>query len=635
MRVLSVVHTPRARAELFADVIRDHGHDLVEWDIRRDAAVVPDADAVIVLGGYENVGQEREHPWLMDEYAALRRWVAERTPLLAICLGAQTLAHALGATVTRAAPLVGFYETMLTPEGTRDPVVGALPRAFHAFNANQYTVDLPPGGAVLATGPCLQAYSVGATTWGLQFHPEIRRDQVLGWFSDEEHPPVDLAELARQLDEWLPSWQPLGRRLAAAFLLEAQRTVGRRAEITSAAVPRPDDGRRHGGGLATMCIHGGEDLDAQGAMHTPLYDHSTFGFTSTRALLDVVEGRREGNLYTRYGLNPTIRAIERRLALLEGGDLAYVFASGMAAEAATFLTHCGSGDHIVCIGDVYGGTYQLLADNLPKLGIRTDFLLTSQIDRISDAVTPQTRIVFFENPTNPNLEVIDIPAVAAVARAHGALTVVDATLASPVNQRPLELGADLVVHATTKYLSGHSDITGGVVIGPGPLVEPIWRWRKNLGQMMAPETAHLLGRSLRTLAVRVSQQNSTAQAVAEFLRAHPKISRVNYPGLPESPSHSVATIQMRGFGGVLSFVYDGDAAGIVDRLRLFTIAPSLGSVESLVCQPAILTHRGIEPAERARRGIVDGMVRLSCGLEDAEDLIADLAQALNPEHAPA
>jgi cystathionine gamma-synthase len=389
-------------------------------------------------------------------------------------------------------------------------------------------------------------------------------------------------------------------------------------------------------GLSTICVHGGDELDAQGGIHAPLYNHSTFGFRSTEALLDVVEGRKEGNLYTRYGLNPTIRAVERKLALLEGGELAFVFSSGMAAEAATFLANCTAGDHIVCIGDVYGGTYELLADNLPEVGIQTTFLLVSEAGQLGEAMTAKTRIVFFENPTNPNLDVIDIAAVAATAKAGGALTVADTTFASPVNQKPLELGADLVIHATTKYLGGHSDLTGGVVIGSKALVERIRVWRKNLGQMMAPEVAYLLARSLRTLVVRVRQQNASAQAVAEFLQSHPRIIKVNYPGLVDFPGHAVARKQMKGFGGMVSFIYDGDAAAtaaVVDRLRLITIAPSLGGAESLVCQPVTLTHHGLDPAERARRGIVDGLVRLSCGLEDTKDLIADLRQALNEEHA--
>ncbi len=384
-------------------------------------------------------------------------------------------------------------------------------------------------------------------------------------------------------------------------------------------------------GFSTLCVHGGEELDSRGGIHVPLYNHSTFGFHSTQALLDVVEGRTEGNLYTRFGLNPTIKAVERKLALIEGGDLAFVFSSGMAAEAATFLTHCKAGDHIVCIGDVYGGTFELLSDNLPNLGIQTTFLLGAEVDRLREAITERTRIVFFETPTNPSMEILDIAAIAQTGRAAGALTVVDNTFASPVNQNPLALGADIVVHSATKYMGGHSDLTGGVVIGPKAFVEPIWLWRKNLGQMMAPEVAYLLARSLRSLTVRVRQQNATAHAVAQFLSTHPRVLKVNYPGLPDFPGHAVAARQMRGFGGMVSFVYDGDAAvtaSVVDRLKIFTIAASLGGVDSLVTQPITTTHHGMPPAERARRGIVDGMVRLSCGLEDTEDLIADLQQAL-------
>jgi cystathionine gamma-synthase len=222
--------------------------------------------------------------------------------------------------------------------------------------------------------------------------------------------------------------------------------------------------------------------------------------------------------------------------------------------------------------------------------------------------------------------------VAEVARAAGALTMVDNTFATPVNQNPLDLGADLVVHSATKYLGGHSDLTGGAVIGNSELLAPISMWRKNLAQMIAPEVAFLLARSIRTLVVRVRAQNATAQAVAEFLRGHPRVARVNYPGSDAPADSEVARKQMRGFGGMLSFVYDGDAlqtAAVVDRLRVFSIAASLGGVESLVTQPITTTHHGMAPEERARRGIVDGMVRVSCGLEDAEDLIADLEQALH------
>ncbi len=382
-------------------------------------------------------------------------------------------------------------------------------------------------------------------------------------------------------------------------------------------------------GLSTRCVHAGEQLDAQGGIHAPLYNHSTFGFHSTADLLDVVEGRKEGNLYTRYGLNPTIRSVERKLADLENGEAAFAFSSGMAAEAATFLAHLKTGDHLVCIGDVYGGTYELLETNLPGLGIETTFLLANEAATLDSVVTDRTKMVFFETPTNPTLDIIDIGAVARAAKAVGALTVVDNTFATPVNQNPLDLGADLVVHSATKYLGGHSDLTGGAVIGPKDLLEPIWMWRKNLGQMIAPEVAFLLSRSIRTLVVRVRAQNATAMQVAEFLATYPRVLRVNYPGL--GGGSEVARKQMRGFGGMLSFVFDGDAAETaarVDRLRIFSIAASLGGVESLVTQPITTTHHGMSAEERARRGIVDGMVRLSCGLEDAADLVGDLAQAL-------
>jgi cystathionine gamma-synthase/methionine-gamma-lyase len=386
-------------------------------------------------------------------------------------------------------------------------------------------------------------------------------------------------------------------------------------------------------GLSTRCIHAGDHLDERGGIHTPLYNHSTFAFRSTADLLDVVEGRAAGNLYTRYGLNPTIRSVEEKLAGIEGGEQALVFGSGMAAESATFLAYCKAGDHVICLGDAYGGTMELLGVNLPNLGISTTFLLGTELGRLDDAIRDTTRLIFFETPTNPRMEVFDIAGLAAHARRRGVLTVVDSTFATPVNQNPLALGADLVVHSTTKYLGGHSDLTGGAVVGSAKLLAPISVWRKNLGQMMAPEVAFLLARSLRTLVVRVRAQNAAAATIAERLAGHPRVARVNYPGLPGFAGHDLAKSQMTGFGGMISFVVRGDAqsvAAVVDRLTLFSIAPSLGGVESLVTQPITTTHHGLSAEERARRGIVDGMVRISVGLEDVADLWEDLAQALAP-----
>ncbi|MFJ2240442.1 trans-sulfuration enzyme family protein [Streptomyces sp. NPDC087859] len=387
-------------------------------------------------------------------------------------------------------------------------------------------------------------------------------------------------------------------------------------------------------GLSTRSVHAGEHRDGEGAIHTPLYNHSTFAFDTTADLLDVVEGRKPGNLYTRYGLNPTIRSTEAKLADLEGAEQALAFSSGMAAEAATFLAHCRTGDHIVCIGEVYGGTFELLGDNLPQVGITTTFLRADEVDRLPEVLTGRTRIVFFETPANPTLTVFDIAAIAEQARTVGALTVVDNTFATPVNQNPLQHGADLVVHSATKYLGGHSDLTAGVLTGPAEHLAPVAGWRKNLGQVIAPETAFLLARSIRSLPVRVRAQNDTAQAVAAFLATHPRVARVHYPGLATGEQKRIVDAQMRGGGGMLSAVLDADAdqtAAVVDRLRLFAIAPSLGGVESLVTQPITTTHHGLDPAERAKRGIADSMVRLSVGLEDADDLIADLAQALDSD----
>ncbi len=385
--------------------------------------------------------------------------------------------------------------------------------------------------------------------------------------------------------------------------------------------------------LATRAIHGHSAKDAHGSPHIPIYNTTTFSFAATADLLDVVDGRKPGALYTRYGLNPSIFALEETLAGLESAEMAWAFCSGMAAETALFLSHGREG--VVCIGDAYGGTLELLASQLPLLGIKTHLILGNELDRLEPLLADGAKLVFFETPTNPTLELLDIRAIVATAHAHGARVAVDNTFASPVNQRPLELGADFVVHSATKYLGGHSDLTAGALMGSKELLMPVWNWRKNLGSMIAPETASLLSRSLRSLVVRIRQQNAGAQAVAEAMARHPKVTRVFYPGLPDFPGHALAKAQMHGYGGMLSIEVAGGgecgtnaATQAADRLRLFALAPSLGGVESLVTQPCTTTHHGLTPEERARRGISDAMLRLSVGLEDADDLIADLVQAL-------
>jgi cystathionine gamma-synthase len=381
--------------------------------------------------------------------------------------------------------------------------------------------------------------------------------------------------------------------------------------------------------LSTRCVHAGEGGDAEGSPHTPIYNTTTFGFGSTADLLDVVEGRKEGNLYTRYGLNPTIRSLEVKLASLENTETALVFASGMAAEAALFFAHGRNG--IVCIGNAYGGTLELLAEQLPLVGISTYMLVGEEIGQLEDVLKKKPGLVFFETPTNPTMEIFDIQEISELSHSYGAIVAIDNTFASPVNQQVIELGADIAVHSATKYLGGHSDITGGVVMGPKDLMEPIAPWRKNLGQMMAPETAALLARSLRTLPIRVQRQNSTALAVAEALKVHPRINRVLYPGLEDFPQHELASSQMSGYGGMLTIEVAGsgdDASKLVDNLELFLIAPSLGGAESLVTQPITTTHQGLSSEERIKRGITDPMIRISIGMEAEEDLIEDLIGAL-------
>lgn len=383
-------------------------------------------------------------------------------------------------------------------------------------------------------------------------------------------------------------------------------------------------------GQATRAIHGTSLKDAHGAPHLPTYNTTTFAFDTTEAILDVVEGRKAGALYTRYGLNPTTLALEETMAAIEGTEAALAFVSGMAAEAALFAQY--GRDGIVCLGDAYGGTLELLADQLPLLGIDTTFLLGSELGRLEDALRAGARLVFFETPTNPTLEIFDIAAIAELAHRYGALVAIDNTFASPVNQRPLEQGADIVAYSATKYLGGHSDVTAGFLLGSPELITPVWNWRKNLGTAIAPEPAALLARSLRTLSIRVRAQNVSAHAVAEAMEADTRVARVLYPGLPSFNGHKLAAKQMHGFGGMLTIEVAGDEATtsrVADRLQLFALAPSLGGAESLATQPVTTTHHGLSPQERERRGITGSMIRLSVGLEDTADLIADLRQALD------
>jgi len=362
----------------------------------------------------------------------------------------------------------------------------------------------------------------------------------------------------------------------------------------------------------------------------PLYDTTTFHFHSTAHLLDVIEGNDNGYLYTRYGMNPSIKALESKLAVLDEAEQSLAFCSGMAAISALFLAY-GRQD-IICIGDVYGGTLQLLTQQLPSLGITVNFVETDKLDKFEILLKEGAGLVFFETPANPTLNVLDIAAISEAVHRYNALLAVDNTFASPVNQKPLVLGADFSLQSATKFLGGHSDLTAGVISGRAEHLNEVDTWRKNLGQTIAPEIAHKLSRSLGTLSLRIARHNENALAIAQYLDGHPFIKKVFYPGLMHSKNHDIAKRQMSGFGGMLSFEVDGtgeSATRLVDNLRLFTLAPSLGGVESLVTQPVTTSHHGMSHEQLLHCGITDAMVRLSIGVEGLSDLIDDLEQALD------
>jgi cystathionine gamma-synthase len=381
--------------------------------------------------------------------------------------------------------------------------------------------------------------------------------------------------------------------------------------------------------FSTRCIHAGEGHDQYGSPHTPLYGTTTFSFDSTEKMLDVIEGRQSGFLYTRYGSNPSIVNVENKLASIEQAEGAIAFSSGMAAISTTLLAHGERG--VICFGEVYGGTWEFMTLQLQALGRQVKFLAADDWQGLNVYLSQGFGLVYFETPSNPLLQIIDIVRVSKLAHQYDALVAIDSTFATPVNQQPLTIGADIVIHSATKYLGGHSDVTGGMVAGGMATLQPLRVWRKNLGQCIAPETAHLLARSLSTLEVRVKQQNASALRIAKTLGQHPVVEQVYYPGLENFEGYEVAKRQMSGFGGMLSITVQGGAAAavkMVDSLLLFAIAPSLGGVESLVSQPSLTSHRDLSAELRTERGITDNLIRLSIGLEDPDDIEKDLLQAL-------
>jgi len=388
----------------------------------------------------------------------------------------------------------------------------------------------------------------------------------------------------------------------------------------------------------TVAVHAGEPRPQPGdAVTTPIACTSTFTFRDTAELRDHFEGRLERDEYGRYG-NPTVTVAEQKLAALEAAGACALFASGMAAITTTLLTLLRPGHHVVLTADGYRRTRQFIATFLHKFGVAHTIVEPGDIAGIAGAITPNTRVLLTESPTNPYLRVVDLPAFAAIKRAHkGLKLIVDATFATPINQQPILQGADLVLHSCTKYLGGHNDLLAGAVVGDDALVGAVRELRGVLGGVLDPHAAYLLIRGLKTLELRVHRQNTTAYRVAEFLEAHPAVERVYYPGLASHPDHAVARDLMRGHGGVVSFLVRGDEATtsrFIDRCTLARIGPSLGGVESLIEQPALMSFYELTGEQRLAIGIRDNLVRLSVGVEDPDDILHDLAQALAPEPSP-
>ena len=394
-----------------------------------------------------------------------------------------------------------------------------------------------------------------------------------------------------------------------------------------------DDTARPAGleGLApdTLAVRAGEQAAlAHGATQVPIVYSAAYGYPDVDSWLDVALGRAEGHIYSR-NTNPTVGAFEEKVRILEGAEAATSFSSGMAAVSNTLFALLEPGDRVVSAKDTYGGTNLLFIDFLPRWGVEVELCDTTDHEQIEAAIAGGCRLVYLETPTNPTLKVMDIARLSKAAHEAGAIVVADNTFATPINQNPLALGTDLVLHSATKFLGGHADALGGVLCGPAELVKKVYHYREITGASLDPMAAFLLVRSLKTLAIRVERQSENAMTIARWLAKQPQVEQVNYPGLETHPHHDVAARQMRGFGGVLSFSLRGgldSVKRVLPRLRLAHRAANLGAVETIAGVPATTSHVECTPEERAAMGIPEGLIRYSVGIEDAADLIADLEQ---------
>ena len=385
-------------------------------------------------------------------------------------------------------------------------------------------------------------------------------------------------------------------------------------------------------GPSTVAVHAGEARDKPGHSITdPIFASSTYTFRDTQSIIDFIEQDQPREEYGRYG-NPGERVVERKLAALEGGEMAVLFASGMGALVGLLMAHLNAGEEIVFFDECYHRSREFCRKHLTRFGVGFREVKSCDYAAMEAAITPRTKFVVSESPTNPHLSVVDIARFAEIGRRKGVLTLIDATLCTPYNLRPLDAGVDFVLHSATKYLGGHNDLLAGAVIGSREKLEPVRKLRGIMGGVNSPHNAYLLERGLKTLALRMERHNANGLAVARFLENHPRIEQVFYPGLESHPYHAVAARSMRGYGGLVTFlVKDADwraTADVVDAVRIPRIGPSLGGVESLIEQPLVMSYWNYSPAERAAFRIPDNMIRLACGIEDSADLIADLAQAL-------
>lgn len=386
--------------------------------------------------------------------------------------------------------------------------------------------------------------------------------------------------------------------------------------------------------LSTRAVHAGDAANDSMAVSMPIYQSSTFRFRDAEHGARISAEQAPTHLYTRWG-NPTARAVELSLASLENAEAALLFSSGMAAGSTAVLSMVKSGDHIVAGSGLYAGMVELFERVLPRFGVETTFVDPVDPEQFRAALRENTRLIYVETPANPTLVLTDLHAVADVARERNVFTIADNTWASPVNQRPLELGIDAVVHSATKYLGGHTDVIAGAVAGSRRWIERVWPFLKVLGGCPSPHDAYLLLRGIKTLPVRVREQNATALELARFLERHDAVLRVHHPGLESHPQHELARRQMLGFGGMLAFELKGGmeaGRNLLERLRLTIHAVSLGGIETLAVHPASTTHGPLTPEERRRAGIGEGLIRVSVGLESARDLIADFHQALDGIH---